>query len=82
MNDVTMGLGELSLAQENGSALTTLASGRALGESGVSVVDGVLATSAGRGWSGLAAELRSHSGIIAWRQPSTNNIKFIGRPGC
>ncbi|MFZ2138064.1 MAG: hypothetical protein WAV78_14260, partial [Xanthobacteraceae bacterium] len=27
----------------------------------------LLASSAGRGWSGLAAELRSHSGVIAWR---------------
>src|SRR5712675_3100254 len=25
---------------------------------------GLLASSAGRGWSGLAAELRSHSGVI------------------
>jgi AraC family transcriptional regulator len=30
---------------------------------------GVLASSAGRGWSGLAAELRSHSGVIAKRNP-------------
>jgi AraC family transcriptional regulator len=30
---------------------------------------GLLASSAGRGWSGLAAELRSHSGVIAWRNP-------------
>ena len=30
---------------------------------------GLLASSAGRGWSGLAAELRSHSGAIAWRNP-------------
>ena len=29
----------------------------------------LLASSAGRGWSGLAAELRSHSGVIAWRNP-------------
>jgi AraC family transcriptional regulator len=28
---------------------------------------GLLASSAGRGWSGLAAELRRHSGVIAWR---------------
>jgi AraC family transcriptional regulator len=27
----------------------------------------LLASSTGRGWSGLAAELRSHSGVIAWR---------------
>src|SRR6202035_4567647 len=26
---------------------------------------GLLASSAGRGWSGLAAELRNHSGVIA-----------------
>jgi AraC family transcriptional regulator len=38
MSDVMMGLGELSLAQENGSAPTTLASGSAPGESGVSVI--------------------------------------------
>ena len=30
---------------------------------------GLLASSAGRGWSGLAAELRSHSGVFAWRNP-------------
>jgi AraC family transcriptional regulator len=30
---------------------------------------GLLASSAGRGWSGLAAELRSHSGVIATRNP-------------
>lgn len=30
---------------------------------------GLLASSAGRGWSGLAAELCSHSGVIAWRNP-------------
>jgi AraC family transcriptional regulator len=30
---------------------------------------GLLASSAGRGWSGLAAELRSHSGVIAWQNP-------------
>ena len=30
---------------------------------------GLLVSSAGRGWSGLAAELRSHSGVIAWRNP-------------
>jgi AraC-like DNA-binding protein len=30
---------------------------------------GLLASSAGRGWHGLAAELRSHSGVIAWRNP-------------
>jgi AraC family transcriptional regulator len=31
---------------------------------------GLLATSAGRGWSGLSAELRSHShGVIAWKKP-------------
>jgi AraC family transcriptional regulator len=30
---------------------------------------GLLASSAGRGWSGLAAELRSHSGAIAWQNP-------------
>jgi hypothetical protein len=30
---------------------------------------GLLASSAGRGWSGLAAELRSHSSVIAWRNP-------------
>jgi AraC family transcriptional regulator len=31
---------------------------------------GLLASSVGRGWSGLAAELRSHSsGVIAWRNP-------------
>jgi AraC family transcriptional regulator len=30
---------------------------------------GLLASSAGRGWSGLAAELRSHSGVIAKRNP-------------
>jgi hypothetical protein len=28
---------------------------------------GLLASSDGRGWSGLAAELRSHSGVIAKR---------------
>jgi AraC family transcriptional regulator len=32
--------------------------------------DGLLASSTGRGWSGLAAELRSHSGVIALRNPS------------
>jgi AraC family transcriptional regulator len=35
---------------------------------------GLLASSAGRGWSGLSAELRTHgSGVIAWRntQPDT-----------
>ena len=37
MSDVAMGLGELSLAQENGSPPMTLASGSAAGESGVSV---------------------------------------------
>jgi AraC family transcriptional regulator len=30
---------------------------------------GLLASSAGRSWSGVAAELRSHSGVIAWRNP-------------
>jgi len=30
---------------------------------------GLLASSAGRGWSGLAAELRSHSCVIFWRNP-------------
>jgi AraC family transcriptional regulator len=30
---------------------------------------GLLASSAGRGWSGLAAELRRHSGVIAWQSP-------------
>ena len=30
---------------------------------------GLLASSAGRGWSGLAAELCSHSGVVAWRIP-------------
>jgi AraC family transcriptional regulator len=30
---------------------------------------GLLASSVGRGWSGLAAELRSHSGVIAKRNP-------------
>jgi AraC family transcriptional regulator len=30
----------------------------------------LLASSVGRGWSGLAAELRSHSGVIAKRNPS------------
>jgi AraC family transcriptional regulator len=32
--------------------------------------DGLLASSTGRGWSGLAAELRSHSGVIALQNPS------------
>jgi AraC family transcriptional regulator len=30
---------------------------------------GLLASSAGRGWSNLAAELRSHSGTVAWDDP-------------
>jgi hypothetical protein len=30
---------------------------------------GLLASSAGRGWSGLAAELRSHSSVIASMNP-------------
>jgi AraC family transcriptional regulator len=30
---------------------------------------GLLASSAGRGWSSLAAELRSHSGTVAWNSP-------------
>ena len=35
--------------------------------------DGPLVSSAGRGWSGLWAELRSHSGVIEWKgtQPAT-----------
>jgi AraC family transcriptional regulator len=32
-------------------------------------VAGLLASSATRGWSNLAAELRSHSGTVAWRSP-------------
>ncbi len=32
-------------------------------------VAGLLASSATRGWSNLAAELRSHSGTIAWNNP-------------
>ena len=31
--------------------------------------DGLLASSATRGWSNLAAELRSHSGTVAWSSP-------------
>ncbi|WP_249143898.1 helix-turn-helix domain-containing protein [Bradyrhizobium lablabi] len=31
--------------------------------------DGLLASSATRGWSNLAAELRSHSGMVAWSRP-------------
>jgi AraC family transcriptional regulator len=81
MNDVTMGLGDLSLAQENGSAPTTLASGRAPGESGVSVVNGFLASSAGRGWSGLAAELRSHSGVVAFKKPSPHIVICVDVQG-
>ena len=30
---------------------------------------GLLASSAGRGWSNLVAELRSHSGTVAWNDP-------------
>jgi AraC family transcriptional regulator len=30
---------------------------------------GLLASSLGRGWSSLAAELRSHSGVIDWQNP-------------
>jgi len=30
---------------------------------------GLLASSADRGWLGLAAELRSHSGVIGWQNP-------------
>ena len=30
---------------------------------------GLLASSAKRGWSNLAAELRSHSGTVAWNSP-------------
>jgi AraC family transcriptional regulator len=33
---------------------------------------GLLASSVGRGWSGLAAELRSHSGVIAKRNPGAD----------
>jgi AraC family transcriptional regulator len=40
--------------------------GRVVGNHGSTEL---LASSAGRGWSGLAAELRSHSGVIAWRNP-------------
>jgi AraC family transcriptional regulator len=32
-------------------------------------VAGLLASSATRGWSNLAAELRSHSGVVAWNNP-------------
>jgi AraC family transcriptional regulator len=32
-------------------------------------VAGLLASSATRGWSNLAAELRSHSGTVAWNNP-------------
>jgi AraC family transcriptional regulator len=32
-------------------------------------VAGLLASSAARGWSNLAAELRSHSGTVAWNKP-------------
>jgi len=55
MSDVTMGLGELSLAQENGSTPTTLASGSAPGESGLSVVNVRF-----QGGMHLAAALRHH----------------------
>ena len=35
---------------------------------------GLLASSAGRGWSGLAAELRSHSGVVAFKKPSPHIV--------
>jgi AraC family transcriptional regulator len=35
---------------------------------------GLLASSAGRGWRGLAAELRSYSGVIAFRNPSSDMV--------
>jgi AraC family transcriptional regulator len=55
MGDVMMGLGELSLAQENGSAPSTLAGGSAPGESGVSVINVRF-----QGGMHLAATLRQH----------------------
>ena len=55
MSNVTMGLGELSLAQENGSAPMTLASGSAPGESGLSVFNVRF-----QGGMHLAATLRQH----------------------
>ena len=55
MSDVTIGLGELSLAQDNGSVPMTLASGSAPGESGVSVFNFRF-----QGGMHLAATLRQH----------------------
>src|SRR5215470_17996700 len=42
-----------------------------LGERGFNKygVAGLLASSAARGWSNFAAELRSHSGTVAWNNP-------------
>jgi AraC family transcriptional regulator len=35
---------------------------------------GLLASSADRDWSGLAAELRSHSGVVAFKKPSPHIV--------
>jgi AraC family transcriptional regulator len=45
--------------------------GRGVGDHGSA---GLLASSAGRGWSGLAAELRSHSGVVAFKKPSPHIV--------
>jgi AraC family transcriptional regulator len=55
MSDVMMGLGELWLAQANGDAPTTLATGSAPGESGVFVLNVRF-----QGGMHLAAKLRQH----------------------
>jgi AraC family transcriptional regulator len=39
--------------------------------------DGLLASSAGRSWSGLAAELRSHSGVVACRNPGPDTRIYV-----
>jgi AraC family transcriptional regulator len=47
----------------------TLAGERSFNKYGVA---GLLASSATRGWSNLVAELRSHSGTVAWNNPQPN----------
>jgi AraC family transcriptional regulator len=42
---------------------------------------GLLASSAGRGWSGLAAELRSHSGVVAFKKPSPHIVLCVDVQG-
>jgi AraC family transcriptional regulator len=45
--------------------------GRGVGNCGSA---GLLASSADRDWSGLAAELRSHSGVVAFKKPSPHIV--------